>query len=145
LAESPAPAPTPSPQPYNRLSAIRRPPKLDIDAVRRAEERGSMTSLPDLIRRATRLATMIDHGKRPGSRFDNLNDFFDEKGQMRGGDKENSGEIVRVRNAIFLLTYSRLIGYAGSIPSPRAANRPSEPRLLVSYNILASCTWPRTG
>ncbi|RGP77914.1 hypothetical protein FLONG3_3983 [Fusarium longipes] len=91
LAESQAPAPTPSPQPYNRLSAIRRPPKLDIDAVRRAEERGSMTSLPDLIRRATRLATMIDHGKRPGSRFDNLNDFFDEKGQMRGGDKENSG------------------------------------------------------
>ncbi|CAG1993990.1 unnamed protein product [Fusarium graminearum] len=91
LSESQAPAPSPSPQSYNRLSAIRRPPKLDIDAVRKAEERGSMTSLPDLIRRATRLATMIDHGKRPGSRFDNLNDFFDDKGQMRGGDKENSG------------------------------------------------------
>ncbi|SPJ70858.1 uncharacterized protein FTOL_00586 [Fusarium torulosum] len=91
LSEPPAPAPTPSPQPYSRLSAIRRPPKLDIEAVRKAEERGSITSLPDLIRRATRLATMIDHGKRPGSRFDNLNDFFDEKGQMRGGDKENSG------------------------------------------------------
>ncbi|KAF4995706.1 hypothetical protein FGRMN_4952 [Fusarium graminum] len=91
LSEPPVPAPTPSPHPFSRLSAIRRPPKLDIEAVRKAEERGSMTSLPDLIRRATRLATMIDHGKRPGSRFDNLNDFFDEKGQMRGGDKENSG------------------------------------------------------
>ncbi|KAF4343864.1 hypothetical protein FBEOM_2165 [Fusarium beomiforme] len=91
LSEVPAPAPTPSPQPYSRLSAIRRPPKLDIEAVRRAEERGSITSLPDLIRRATRLATMIDSGKRPASRFDNLNDFFDDKGQMRGGDKENSG------------------------------------------------------
>ncbi|KAF4457288.1 hypothetical protein F53441_762 [Fusarium austroafricanum] len=91
LSEPPAPAPTPSPQPYSRLSAIRRPPKLDIEAVRRAEERGSITSLPDLIRRATRLATMIESGKRPASRFDNLNDFFDDKGQMRGGDKENSG------------------------------------------------------
>ncbi|KAM0561161.1 hypothetical protein ACHAPJ_003665 [Fusarium lateritium] len=91
LAESPAPAPTPSPQPYSRLSAIRRPPKLDIEAVRRAEERGSITSLPDLIRRATRLATMMDSGRRPASRFENLSDFLDEKGQMRGGDKENSG------------------------------------------------------
>ncbi|CZR42178.1 uncharacterized protein FPRO_09479 [Fusarium proliferatum ET1] len=91
LSEVPVPAPTPSPQPYSRLSAIRRPPKLDIEAVRRAEERGSITSLPDLIRRATRLATMIDSGKRPASRFDNLNDFFDDKGQTRGGDKENSG------------------------------------------------------
>ncbi|KAF5024125.1 hypothetical protein F66182_3811 [Fusarium sp. NRRL 66182] len=91
LAESPAPAPTPSPQPYSRLSAIRRPPRLDIEAIRKAEERGSITSLPDLIRRATRLATMMDSGRRPASRFENLSDFLDEKGQMRGGDKENSG------------------------------------------------------
>lgn len=144
LAESQAPAPTPSPQPYNRLSAIRRPPKLDIDAVRKAEERGSMTSLPDLIRRATRLATMIDHGKRPGSRFDNLNDFFDEKGQMRGGDKENSGKITYVRHTVFLLTCIRSIGHAGSVPSSRAANRSTEPWLLVQNNILASCTWARS-
>lgn len=76
---------------YNRLSAIRRPPRLDIDAVRSAEERGSITSLPDLIRRATRLASMIDRGKRPASRFGELGDYFDEKGQGRGGEKENSG------------------------------------------------------
>ncbi|KAF7537997.1 hypothetical protein G7Z17_g12732 [Cylindrodendrum hubeiense] len=76
---------------YNRMSAIRRPPRLDIDAVRSAEERGSMTSLPDLIRRATRLASMIDRGKRPGSRFGDLGDYLDEKAQVRGGDKENSG------------------------------------------------------
>lgn len=76
---------------YNRLSAIRRPPRLDIDAVRSAEERGSITSLPDLIRRATRLASMIDRGKRPASRFGDLGDYLDEKGQGRGGEKENSG------------------------------------------------------
>ncbi|KAL6874874.1 hypothetical protein J3F83DRAFT_728953 [Trichoderma novae-zelandiae] len=68
-----------SPQPTSRLSAIRRPPRLDIDAVKEAESRGSLTSLPDLIRRATQLASMIDKGKRPTSRLDDL-DFFTEKG-----------------------------------------------------------------
>ncbi|KAF1841510.1 uncharacterized protein K460DRAFT_379584 [Cucurbitaria berberidis CBS 394.84] len=42
---------------------LRRPPKLDVDAVRDAEARGSLTSLPDLIRRATRLAANLDRGK----------------------------------------------------------------------------------
>jgi hypothetical protein len=65
---------TPSPG-FSRLSAIRRPPRLDIDAVREAEARGSLTSLPDLIRRATRLAAMMDRGKRPASRMNDINDF----------------------------------------------------------------------
>lgn len=60
---------------YSRLSAIRRPPRLDIDAVRQAESRGSLTSLPDLIRRATRLAASLDRGRRPASRFNDLDDF----------------------------------------------------------------------
>jgi hypothetical protein len=60
---------TSSPKPLG-MSGLRRPPKLDIDAVRSAEARGSLTSLPDLIRRATRLAAMMDKGKRPASRFD---------------------------------------------------------------------------
>ncbi|RTE77005.1 hypothetical protein BHE90_008526 [Fusarium euwallaceae] len=89
LADTPQ-APTPSPQPFNRLSAIRRPPRLDMDAVRSMEERGSITSLPDLIRRATRLANMMDRGRRPASRFEDLSDYLDEKAQVRGGDKENS-------------------------------------------------------
>lgn len=71
---------SPSPSGFSRLSAIRRPPRLDIDAVRDAEARGSLTSLPDLIRRATRLAAMMDRGKRPGSRLNDLTDFpMDEK------------------------------------------------------------------
>lgn len=71
---APPPARTPSPG-YSRLSAIRRPPRLDIEAVRTAEQRGSLTSLPDLIRRATRLAAMMDRGKRPASNLNDLNDF----------------------------------------------------------------------
>ncbi|KAI0844304.1 hypothetical protein F5Y00DRAFT_266692 [Daldinia vernicosa] len=74
----------PSPRPYNRLSAIRRPPRLDIDAVRAAEARGSLTSLPDLIRRATRLASLMDRGRRPASRFDDL-DFPED---IYGSDPE---------------------------------------------------------
>lgn len=60
---------------FSRLSAVRRPPRLDIDAVRQAESRGSLTSLPDLIRRATRLAASLDRGRRPASRFNDLDDF----------------------------------------------------------------------
>ncbi len=41
----------------------RRPPHLDVGAVRDSETRASVTSLPDLIRRATRLAANLDRGK----------------------------------------------------------------------------------
>ncbi|CZR70041.1 related to cell wall mannoprotein [Phialocephala subalpina] len=84
LSPPPAPVRTPSPG-FSRLSAIRRPPRLDMDAVRDAEARGSLTSLPDLIRRATRLAAMMDRGKRPGSRLA-LNDWPTEDEMAR--DKE---------------------------------------------------------
>jgi hypothetical protein len=46
-----------------------------MDAVRKAEARGSLTSLPDLIRRATRLAASLEKGKRPASRLNDLDDF----------------------------------------------------------------------
>lgn len=65
---------------YSRLSAIRRPPRLDMDAVRQAEARGSLTSLPDLIKRATRLAASLERGKRPASRLDDLNDYGSDFG-----------------------------------------------------------------
>lgn len=56
-------------QPETRANTLaervgfRRPPRLDMDTVRDAEARGSLTSLPDLIRRATRLAANLDRGK----------------------------------------------------------------------------------
>lgn len=43
--------------------AARRPPRLDMNAVRDAEARGSLSSLSDLIRRATKLASNLDRGK----------------------------------------------------------------------------------
>ena len=55
--------------------STRRPPRLNMDAVKDAEARGSLTSLPDLIRRATKLASNLDRG-RTASRlgmFDMLN------------------------------------------------------------------------
>ena len=77
---------TPSPRPFRLSSALRRPPQLDIDAVRDAEARGSLTSLPDLIRRATRLASMIDRGKRPTSQFNELD--FPEAMFARGRERD---------------------------------------------------------
>ena len=92
-AEQRAATGSPSPRPPNRLSNMRRPPKLDIDAVRAAEARGSLTSLPDLIRRATRLAAMIEKGKRPGSRMDDLGPFLNEKNGARDGEGSLSGKL----------------------------------------------------
>ena len=86
---TPVPAnPSPSTMPQLRQQAMRRPPPLDIDAVRNAEARGSLTSLPDLIRRATQLATMIDKGKRPASRLDDLTMWFGTNGN---GDRDMTG------------------------------------------------------
>ena len=85
---TPSPNPAAGARPYSRLSAIRRPPRLDIDAVRKAEARGSLTSLPDLIRRATRLAASLEKGRRPASRIDDLDDFPD---YAFDGEKHQSG------------------------------------------------------
>ncbi|EXJ58657.1 hypothetical protein A1O7_06085 [Cladophialophora yegresii CBS 114405] len=58
----------------DKIPANRRPPRLDMDAVREAESRGSTTSLADLIKRATRLAANLDRG-RTASRLGMLDMF----------------------------------------------------------------------
>jgi hypothetical protein len=83
-------APQPEKNP-GRLSAVRRLPRLDMDAIRDAEARGSLTSLPDLIRRATRLAAMMDRGKRPGSRLA-LGEFSPSDSEL-ALDKETGGKL----------------------------------------------------
>lgn len=50
----------------------RKPAALNMYAVRDAEARGSLSSLTDLIRRATKLASNLDHG-RTASRADLFN------------------------------------------------------------------------
>lgn len=68
----------------------RRPPRLNVDAVRDAEARGSLTSLPDLIRRATRLASNLDRG-RTASRL-GMDFFGDENRKSQiSSDKRRSG------------------------------------------------------
>lgn len=62
-------------------------------------ERASLTSLPDLIRRATRLAGMIDRGKRPASRIDALDVSSSEDisgaGKEAGAGGRLTGETMR--------------------------------------------------
>ncbi|KAK1082322.1 hypothetical protein LTR48_007040, partial [Friedmanniomyces endolithicus] len=75
----------------------RRPPRLNVDAVRDAEARGSLTSLPDLIMRATRLASNLDRGKtasRLGTHWvDGTAEDEKHQSSNSGSDKRRSGSI----------------------------------------------------
>jgi hypothetical protein len=85
-------------QPKKSLSeraGTRRPPRLNIDAVREAEARGSLTSLPDLIRRATRVAANLERGKT-ASRLGM--DFF-EHGAPEKQDNRRSGSLSDMLSA----------------------------------------------
>ena len=77
------PSPLPSSPPDQNGKAMKRPNRLNIDTVKEAESRGSLTSLPDLIRRATRLASNLDRG-RTASRLVMLD-------MMGGSDSEKNG------------------------------------------------------
>lgn len=70
----------------------KRPPRLNVDVVKEAEARGSLTSLPDLIRRATKLASNLDRGKT-ASRFGM--GWFDEERYKSdsNSEKRRSGSI----------------------------------------------------
>lgn len=59
-SSSPFTLPTP---PTSGRHGLRRPPPLKLGPAAEADVRGSLTSLPDLIRRATRLASNLDRGK----------------------------------------------------------------------------------
>lgn len=61
--------PKAAPAMSDKRPGARRPPRLDMTAVRDAEARGSLSSLSDLIRRATKLASNLDRG-RTASRAD---------------------------------------------------------------------------
>ncbi|EED13886.1 conserved hypothetical protein [Talaromyces stipitatus ATCC 10500] len=71
-----------------------RPPELDLNAVRSAEAQGSLTSLPDLIRRATKVASNLEHG-RTASRLSmfNMFDFGTQKKQPRASQHRSSASL----------------------------------------------------
>lgn len=94
-----------SPQAAHRPN-LKRPPRLDMDAVRDAEARGSLTSLPDLIRRATRLAAMIEKGRRPTSRLDTLDTYLNEKGGDGNYAGKKMAEVARGDASSLMLTLS---------------------------------------
>lgn len=84
----------PRPAMSDRIPSSRRPPRLNIEAVREAESRGSTTSLAELIRRATKLASNLDRGKT-ASRLGMLDMF-------NAGEKDNkrtSGSISDMLSA----------------------------------------------
>ncbi|KAF4124677.1 hypothetical protein GMORB2_5343 [Geosmithia morbida] len=110
-----------------RLSGLKRPPRLDMDAVRAAEARGSLTSLPDLIKRATRLAAMIEGGRRPASRIDGLNDFPEKS------DGNAKDDVAARRH------HSGLSDMLNAFPSPAQAG-PQERRRRGSW--FPTTSWP---
>jgi hypothetical protein len=95
----------------------RRPPALDVQAVKEAEARASLTSLPDLIKRATRLAANLDKG-RTASRL-GVDWMLNGGEQPRGGFARHPS------------TGSSLSGMLRSFPPPVAMTRgvqtPSDP------------------
>lgn len=66
----------------------KRPAQLDMAAIRTAEERGSLTSLPDLIKRALRLASNLEGG-RTASKFGT--DWITDENTKRRITRRSSG------------------------------------------------------
>lgn len=89
LQKEVAALPNAAPTMSDKRPGARRPPRLDINAVRDAEARGSLSSLSDLIRRATKLASNLDRGKT-ASRTDLAAD--EESNNALGKPRPTSGE-----------------------------------------------------
>lgn len=104
-------------------AGMRRPPRLDVDAIRDEEARGSLTSLSDLIKRATRLASNLDRG-RTASRLG--------MEHWLNGSNNNSAEHreKQLRHA----SANSLSDILASFPPPGAATpTPSEARGLANW------------
>ncbi|KAH8149150.1 uncharacterized protein LAJ45_06689 [Morchella importuna] len=87
-------APRAPPPAAGGLAGRRIPPRLNLDAVREAEARGSLTSLPDLIRRATKLAAVLETG-RPDSRWGGRGaSYMDSSSGGRSRDTDSISDIL---------------------------------------------------
>lgn len=111
------------PPPSGHLSdrvGRRRPPRINLDAVNDAQQRGSLTSLPDLIRRATRLASNLDRGKT-ASRL-GMNSWFNASGDV--GPRHASGASVSVYRRSNATTNDMLSSFPPAAPTPSGSRKP---------------------
>ena len=85
---------TASPEPVINDRSSKRPPRLNLDASTQGLGRGSATSLPELIRRATKLASNLDRGKTASrlGMLDLLN-AKDREAKERAGKGSGSASI----------------------------------------------------
>ena len=81
----------PSPEPPEQVKSAKRPPRLNLAATKDVEVRGSSSSLPELIRRATKLASNLDRGKT-ASRLGLLN-MLEAKEKERSPKASREGSI----------------------------------------------------
>jgi hypothetical protein len=73
------------------------PARLDVDAIRDEEKRGSLSSLSDLIKRATRLASNLDRG-RTASRL-GMEGWLGPSNGNSNGKTNSSGELEKYRRS----------------------------------------------
>lgn len=101
---------------------MRRPPRLNVDAVREAEARGSLTSLPDLIRRATRLAANLDRG-RTASRLGL--DFYEAGALKKPAQQQNNKEMGDRRSGSLSDMLASFPPPGALTPNDRPGSQPS--------------------
>jgi len=77
----------------------RKPPRLDVDKIKEEEKRGSLSSLSDLIKRATKVASNLDRG-RTASRLGMEAWLGPGNGNGKGlGNSNSSGEAEKYRRS----------------------------------------------
>ncbi|KJZ75968.1 hypothetical protein HIM_04792 [Hirsutella minnesotensis 3608] len=126
------------------------PSRFGADSARTVQERGSLTSLPDMIRRATRLASMIEKGKRPGSRLGELNQWPAERLASRDGEASLSDMLAAfpppVNSPRNLSTATGRGSWARSVSWPMQTDEtppPSRERSLSTQSVTAVKKRPR--
>ncbi|KAK2821080.1 hypothetical protein FQN49_007731 [Arthroderma sp. PD_2] len=79
----------------SQFSDLPLPPSLNHDG-RETEVRSSLTSLPDLIRRATKLASNLDRGKRVSKNPAGMFEMFNSNPDLKNKDRRYSGSITDI-------------------------------------------------
>lgn len=109
----------------------RKPPRIDVDKIKEEEKRGSLSSLSDLIKRATKVASNLDRG-RTASRLGMEAWLGPGNGKGPGNSNNNSsGEIEKYRRSA-----GSLSDILASFPPPVVSTPPGgrENRSLANWS-----------